>query len=256
MKLSVCVEMIFADLPIVDRIAAVAEAGYPAFEFWGWRNKDLAALKAATQRAGLAVGGFGLDTRGVLVDPATHDQVVEDTRETLAVARELGCTAIFVTTGDERHGVPRAAQHAAVVAALRAMAPHAEAAGVTLVLEPLNTLVDHAGYFLASADEGAAIVREVASPAVGLLFDIYHQQITEGNLSARLDAYRDLIGHVHIAGVPGRHDPEPGELNYPFLMDRLRAWPYTRYVGLEYRPAGDSRESLQRTAQLLGGTGV
>src|SRR5260370_36764718 len=100
MQRSVCVEVIFADLPFVERIAAVAEAGYPAYEFWRWRNKDLAAMKDATRRAGLAVGGFGLDARGVLVDPATHDQVIQDTQETISVARELGGTAIFVTTGD------------------------------------------------------------------------------------------------------------------------------------------------------------
>jgi hydroxypyruvate isomerase len=256
MKLSVCVEMIFTDLPFTERIAAVAEAGYGAFEFWGWRNKDLPAVKEATRRAQLSVAGIAMDTRGLLVDPATHRQIVADAQQTFAVARDLGCPTVLTTTGNERAGVARAEQHAAIVAGLRAVAPHAEAAGVTVALEPLNLLVDHAGYYLASADEGAAIVREVDSPAVRLLFDIYHQQITEGNITARLDACKDLIGHIHIAGVPGRHEPGSGELNYPFLMERLRAWPYTRYVGLEYRPVGGSRESLRQTAELLGGSGV
>jgi hydroxypyruvate isomerase len=136
------------------------------------------------------------------------------------------------------------------------VAPHAEAAAITVVVEPLNTLVDHAGYFLTGADEGAAIIRAVDSPAVRLLFDIYHQQVTEGNLSARLEAYRDLVGHIHVAGVPGRRDPGHGEINYPFLMDQLRRWPYEGYVGLEYRPLGGSRNSVVQTAQLLGGTDI
>ena len=255
MKLSVCVEMIFTDLPFVDRVAAVAEAGYPAYEFWGWRNKDLAALKQAAQRHGLSVAGCALDARAVLVDPAVRSQLVADSREAFAAAREIGCPTLFVTSGNERAGVPRQEQHVSIIEGLRAIAPDAEAAGATVVLEPLNILVDHAGCFLASSDEAAEIVREVHSPAVRLLFDIYHQQITEGNVTARLEAYRDLLGHVHLAGVPGRHEPEPGELNYPFLLDRLRAWGYAKYVGLEYKPVGNSRESIEQSAQILGGTG-
>jgi len=253
-KLSVCVEMIFTELPFIDRIAAVAEAGYGAYEFWGWRKKDLGAIKRATQRAGITVSGLVLDTAATLVDPDTHDQLVGDAQETFAVAQELSCRTVIATTGNERRDVARADQHAAVVAGLRAVASYAEAAGITVVVEPLNTLVDHAGYFLTGADEGAALIREVDSPAVRLLFDIYHQQVTEGNLSARLEAYRDLIGHIHIAGVPGWRDPGHGEINYPFLMNQLRSWPYRGYVGLEYRPLGASRESVLQAAQLLGGT--
>jgi hydroxypyruvate isomerase len=248
--------MIFTELPFVDRIAAVAEAGYGAYEFWKWRKKDLGAIKQATQRAGIAVSGLVLDTAATLVDPDTHDQLVRDAKETFAVAQELGCRAVIATTGNERAGIARMEQHAALVAGLRAVAPHAEAAGITVVVEPLNTLVDHAGYFLTGADEGAAIIREVDSRAVRLLFDIYHQQVTEGNLSARLEAYRDLVGHIHVAGVPGRRDPGHGEINYPFLMDQLRRWPYEGYVGLEYRPLGESRTSVLQTAQLLGGTDI
>jgi hydroxypyruvate isomerase len=248
--------MIFTELPFVDRIAAAAEAGYGAYEFWKWRKKDLGAIKQATQRAGIAVSGLVLDTAATLVDPDTHDQLVRDAKETFAVAQELGCRAVIATTGNERAGIARMEQHAALVAGLRAVAPHAEAAGITVVVEPLNTLVDHAGYFLTGADEGAAIIREVDSRAVRLLFDIYHQQVTEGNLSARLEAYRDLVGHIHVAGVPGRRDPGHGEINYPFLMDQLRRWPYEGYVGLEYRPLGESRTSVLQTAQLLGGTDI
>jgi hydroxypyruvate isomerase len=253
MKLSVCVEMIFKDLPFVDRVAAVADAGYEAYEFWRWREKDLAGIKQATRRADIAVSSMLLDTSASLVDPETHAQLVRDARETFAAAQELGCRTVIATTGNERAGVPREAQHAAVVAGLRAVAPDAEAIGMTVVLEPLNTLVDHPGYFLTSSDEGAQIVREVRSPAVKLLFDIYHQQISEGNLSNRLEAHKDLIGHIHVAGVPGRHDPWTGEVAYPFLMRQLRGWPYIGYVGLEYLALGDARESLLRTAQLLGG---
>jgi hydroxypyruvate isomerase len=254
MKLSVCVEMIFTELPFVDRIAAAAAAGYPAFEFWGWRQKDRAAIKEATRRTGLAVSSLVLDTPARPVEPETHDQLLQAARETFAVAHELQCHRVILLAGNLHAGVARAAHHEAIIAALRALAPIAEDAGVTVVLEPLNALVDHPGYYLTTSSEAAEILRAVDSPFIRLLFDIYHQQVSEGNVSANLEACRDVIGHVHVAGVPGRNEPGRGELNYPFLMDQLRRWPYTGYIGLEYRPTLPSAESLRQSAQVLGGT--
>lgn len=251
MKLTVCAEMFFVDLPFLDRIQAIADAGYKAVEFWAWRSKDIAAIKRITHRTGLSVSSFILETEAVLVDPGTHEQLVRGADETFAVARELGCRSVIALTGNERRGVPRAEQHAAIVAGLRLIARSAEAAGVTIVLEPLNKRVETPDYFLTSSDEGAQIVHAVGSPSVRLLFDIYHQQVSEGDLSVHLEEHREIIGHIHVAGVPGRGDPGNGEINYPFLMDQLRRWPYKGYIGLEYSPDGDPRQSLQRTADLL-----
>jgi hydroxypyruvate isomerase len=254
MRLSVCVEMIFTELPFVDRIAAVAAAGYSAYEFWGWRQRDLASVGAATRRAGLAVSGLVLDTPARPVDAETHGQLLQAARETFAVAGELGCRTVILQAGNLRNDRSRAEQHTAIIDLLKELAPLAEDAGVIVALEPLNTLVDHPGYFLTSSHEGVEIIRSVGSPAIRLLFDIYHQQVSEGNVSANLEACRHQIGHLHVAGVPGRHEPGFGELHYPFLIDQLRGWPYTGYIGLEYRPTLPSQESLRRTAQLLGGT--
>ncbi len=255
MRLSICVEMIFTELPFVDRIAAVAAAGYSAYEFWGWRRQDLTAVREATSRAGLTVSGIVLDTLARPVDSETHEQLLRDTEETFAVARNLGCQTVILQAGNLRADRSRADQQAAIIDVLKRLAPPAENAGIIVALEPLNTLVDHPGYYLTSSREGAAIIRSVGSPAVRLLFDIYHQQISEGNVSANLEACRAEIGHIHVAGAPGRHEPTSGELNYPFLMDQLRAWPYGGYVGLEYRPTLPSAESVRRTGQFLGGTG-
>jgi hydroxypyruvate isomerase len=201
------------------------------------------------------VSGLVIDTPARPVNPETHEQLLQAARETFAVARELECRTAILQAGNLRTGVERAEHQEAIIAALRALAPIAEDTGVTVALEPLNTLVDHPGYYLTASEEGAAIIRAVDSPAIRLLFDIYHQQVSEGNVSANLEACRDVIGHIHVAGVPGRHEPGRGELNYPFLMDQLRGWPYTGYIGLEYRPTLPSGESVRQTAQLLGGTG-
>src|SRR4029077_17233792 len=114
----------------------------------------------------------------------------------------------------------------------------------TVVLEPLNVLVDHAGYYLVTTAEGLEIVDEVASPNVKLLFDIYHQQISEGNVIRNLTENLAKIGHVHAADNPGRHEPGTGELNYAVIFRALDAAGYDGHVGLEYRPSTDPAETL------------
>ena len=140
-----------------------------------------------------------------------------------------------------------------VLDGLKALAPLAEKAGVTLVLEPLNNLVDHAGYWLKYADVGFELVREINSPNIRLLFDIYHQQVTEGNLIQRLTSHLDLIGHVHIADVPGRHQPGSGEINYPVVLGKLREAGYTGYVGCEFEPTISSEQAAASALKLIKG---
>src|SRR5690606_477286 len=153
------------------------------------------------------VASFCVDPMGRLVDPATHDEFLEGVRSTIEQAKRFGVKALIVTVGQERAEVSRDEQREAIIAALRQAAPLAEAAGVTLSVEPLNVLVDHKGYFLSTTDEALEILEAVNSPAVKLLYDVYHQQITEGNLIARITEHKDAIGHIHIADVPGRHEP-------------------------------------------------
>ena len=250
MKFSVCIEMIFNDRPLDERIAAVAEAGFDAFEFWGWRDKDLDAVRAQADVAGLAVAGVigaGLE----LVDEATHAAFLDEIRESAEAAKRLGAGVLIVLTGNEIAERPRAEQHANVVNALKAAAPIARDAGLTLALEPLNPLVDHVGYYLTSSKEGFEILEEVDSPNVGLLFDVYHQQVTEGNVTSNLTAGIERVAHVHVADVPGRHEPGTGELNYMNLLAAAEKAGYAGHVGLEFTPTGDHMEIMTRLAGQL-----
>lgn len=248
-KLSVCIEMIGRETPFLERIALAAEAGYGAIEFWGWANKDIDAIAQQTQAFNVTVAGM-VGTSGKLVDPNLQDRLVEEVRSSLEVAKRLGCRTLIATTGDELPDVPRAKQHDSVVAGLKKVAPLAEQAGMVLVLEPLNLLVDHQGYYLSTSSEGFDIIRQVDSPAVRLLFDVYHQQVTEGNVTANMLANLDLIGHVHVADVPGRHEPGTGELNYGNICRMLQDAGYDGYVGLEFRPTKSSLEVLREAYQL------
>jgi hydroxypyruvate isomerase len=140
-------------------------------------------------------------------------------------------------------------QRQTLIEGLRAALPTAADADVCLVLEPLNQ-IDHPGTFLSSSDEGFAIVREINSPQLKLCFDIYHQQISEGNLTPRIVENLDLIGHIQVADVPGRHEPGTGEINYEHIFGVLREQGYRGFVGLEYTPLVDAIASLKAVRAL------
>lgn len=251
-RISACIEMLFTEVDLNERPARAAECGVDGIEFWGHKNKDIPALIEACRKANVPVAGCG-GAGASLVDPGTEDQAVADMRASVALAKEHGIPTLIATTGQEVEGLDRREQHANIVKRLKAVAGEAEAAGVTFVLEPLNIKVDHKGYYLASSAEGFEILDEVASPAVKLLYDIYHQQITEGDLIRTLTANVSKIGHVHLADHPGRGEPGTGEISCPNVVRALGEAGYAGYVGLEYRPAGDSAESVKRTVALLRG---
>ncbi|NQT52765.1 TIM barrel protein [bacterium] len=261
MKLSVCICMVFGgEFP--DRIRKVADSGLPAFEFWGWSGQDLDAIEAAKNETGLELAALCVDSsdpevrkamgKGSLVHPDAREAYVAAARETIQVAKRLGAPTIITTTGNEREGVSREDQHQSIIDGLKAIAADAEAAGVTFVLEPLNTLVNHAGYYLWSCHQGFDICRAVDSRSVKLLYDIYHQQIMEGNLIQNITENIDLIGHFHSADVPGRHEYGSGEINYANVLAAIDAADYDGYIGLEYSPTGDAAESLEQVKRIVG----
>jgi hydroxypyruvate isomerase len=242
--------MIFGDLPFTDRIAATRAAGLDAVEFWDWRNKDLPAIRTASEQHGVRVVTFGLDTGGPLTVGTGGAALADGVRASIAAANLLGVRTLLCTTGNEQPALSRAEQRRSIVKKLKAIAPLLEESGVTAVLEPLNVRVDHAGYYLVTTSEGIEIIAEVGSPNVKLLFDIYHQQISEGNVLRNLILNLGRIGHVHIADNPGRHEPGTGELNYGVIFRRLDAAGYEGYVGLEYRPSKDAAETLREVQAL------
>jgi len=178
-----------------------------------------------------------------LTDDSNLEAYLDGLKESLAVAKRLGVNMLITQTGNDT-GAAREKQYANLFGGLRACIPLLEESGVTLVVEPLNHLVDHPGYYLTSSDEAAQLIKEVDHPLVKMLFDIYHQQITEGHLSYRLETYLPYIGHIHIAGNPGRSEPSTGEIHDEYLLSLLRQRGYKGAIGLEYFPAKNVRDSL------------
>lgn len=244
MYYSVCAPAVFEGVPVHETLEKIAACGAKYYEFWSWWDQDVEAIAAAQKKTGLKPAA--LCTFFVpLTDPARRKEYIEGLKKTIDVARKLGCPTLISQLGNDT-GAPREAQHASIVEGLRACAPLLEEAGLILTIEPLNTLVNHPGYYLTSSIEGFEIVREVGSPNVRLLYDIYHQQIMEGHLISNTTANIDLIGHFHAAGNPGRHELlGENEIHYPSVFAALKRAGYEKAIGLEYFPLGDPEQSLK-----------
>jgi hydroxypyruvate isomerase len=249
-RLSVCIDMILTELPFLQRMETVKRLGYPAFEFWEWKNKDVDAILRKKNELGLEIATMMGSGWKQMNSEEARKTFVSDIQASLASAKRLGVKTLIVTTGSEDKKFSRAEQHTNYVAALKAVAGFAEQAQVTLVLEPLNTKVDHPGHYLQTAKEGFEILDEVGSPSVKMLFDIYHHQIMEGNVIEDITKNISKIAHFHVADVPGRHEPGTGEINYANVFRAIAESGYKGFVGLEFKPSKAAEETLKDVLKL------
>lgn len=260
MNVSITLPMVFGDDSLVDGVERAAAAGADGIEFFDLDGADAESIAAATADHGVEVastvaigggGNVGHEDDPAMTNPEAADTVVDDLRRSIAEAAELGASSLIVAVGLEQEHLDRDTQREAVVDVLCRVAPDAETAGITLVLEPLNTAVDHPGYYLQSSSEGFEIVEAVDSPNVKLLYDVYHQQVTEGDLIETVTEHVDLIGHLHVADVPGRHEPGTGEINYRNVLAAIDDAGYDGFVGLEFVPSDDPMAAARDSVELV-----
>lgn len=247
LKPSVCVDAVFEGQPIDEAIATVAGLGYQAFEFWCWWEKDKSQLLELCEQYSLTIASCC--TKFIsLVDSARRSEYLDGLNDSILAAKDLSCTTLISQVGDFMVGVDRQSQQESLVAGLVEAATLLEGTGITLVIEPLNEKVDHAGYFLVKSDEAFEIVDQVNSPNVKVVFDIYHQQISEGDLLTHILPNISRIGHFHAAGNPGRNEPFVGEINYPEIFKAIGKTEFDGFVGLEYWPKQDPKSGLGEIA--------
>lgn len=243
MKVSICVDAVYIGKDFVESLKEINSCGVKAFEFWTWWDKDLKAIKAVKEELGLEVVAFC--TKFVsLVDASKREEYISGLKESIEAAKFMGCKTLISQVGNDI-GSPRAEQRKNIVDGLKACVPLLEEAGITLVLEPLNIYVDHAGYYLYSSQEGFDIVDTVGSKNVKLLFDLYHQQIMEGNLIRNCTGNIGKIAHFHAAGNPGRHELCIGEVNYAEVFKAIDVAGYEGYVGFEYFPVEEPAKGIK-----------
>jgi len=249
--LAPCIEWQFTEhANLADRVRAAAAAGYRAAEFHLWRDKDLPGIAAALAETGLGLTGVCVDPRRSIVDPAERAELVAAVRETIAATAPLGKPPLIVASGFKVDGMSEADHFANAVAALKEAAALAEAAGVTLLLEPLNTRL-FAAMYLVSTRLGLDLVEAVGSPNLRLLYDVWHSACMGEDMAEVLAGRIHLVAHVQVADMDDRHEPGTGTLDWGQIMQTLTDLGYTGGIGLEYFPTLPMDQSLQLTRATL-----
>lgn len=268
--ISVCLETVFTTAPVIERLRLISEAGFRFVEFWHPEGtfdgrevrfdqpKNIIAMREECRRLDLAINDFALHAwdgsiGGSPVRKEDRDAYLTQIRHMIECAKKLGCQNGITLSGKIVPNASRSEMRSNLENALAGAIAIAQASDFTLLLEPLNTLVDHPGYYLGSFREAVEIVKTANSPHLKLLYDVYHMQIMEGNVIRTIERNIDLIGHFHAAGVPGRGELFGGELDFREILRRIEACGYQGCFGLEYFPRlADHRESLRKICDYVG----
>lgn len=269
-RLSVCIETIFPyQVPYEEQIRTCASLGFKAYEFWyhdmqrnpkgGWiekeNAKDLDVVYRLNQELGLKLVTFTLnsphaDHGGNLVDDRGTDMMMKELDRLIPIAQKLGVLQLITFVGNERPDMTWAEQIKKVALSLRKMDKMLDGTGVQLTIEPLSH-PKYKGCLLPTIKDAGELCREVGGKHIKILYDFFHIQIMTGNLLASLQEYIEYIGHIHISGIPGQHEPADGEINLPLVLKKLAEMGYTGYFGLEYYPLKEVIPSLKETIEYL-----
>jgi 2-dehydrotetronate isomerase len=249
-KLAANLNYLFQELPFLERFGAAAAAGFRGVELLVPYEAPAAAIAAALERhrltlalLNLPAGDAAAGERGLGALPSRTQDFMAGLERALDYALATGCRRLHVLSGLWPPGRPKSEGAAVLVDNLRRAAERVAPHHITLLIEPINPR-DVPGYFLNTPAEALAILDRVERANVKLQLDLYHCQIVAGDLADHLRRLAGRYDHIQIAGVPERHEPDRGEVNYPYLFDLIDALGYDGWVGCEYRPAGTTRDGL------------
>ena len=250
--LAVSSEMVFLDLPVVERVRRIHDLGFEV-EIWDWTRHEVDALEALRDE-GVVYSSMTGYVRGRLADREGADELLATAAQSVPVARRLGIPRLNLHgTGLDDRGLPVRPSHEVTGPmwlqareTLSRIAELGEREGVQFVLENLNTAVDHPGVPFGRADDCLALVAAVDSPHLRLMLDLYHAQIGEGNLIELCRRALPWVGEIQVADVPGRCEPGTGEIAYPAIARALAGLGYRGTVGLEAWASGDAEVAVER----------
>lgn len=242
--------MLFTDADFLARFERAAAAGFEAVEYlfpYAWDKQDIAdrLQRHDLQQAlfNMPPGNWEAGERGLAALPGREAEFREGVAKAIEYARHLKCTRLHAMAGCPAADVAAQDAQAVYVKNLEYAAQVCREHGITVLIEPINTR-DMPGYFLSGSAQASRVVEDVGADNLKIQYDCYHMQIMEGNLAATMELLLEQIDHVQIAGVPGRHEPDVGEIHYPYLFDCLDAWGYQGWIGCEYRPQGETEAGL------------
>ncbi len=255
---SACIEPMYSELLFLDRFQAAKNDGFEFVEFWSWTDKDLDAVKAAAEEAGIGIAGFNGDADLSLIDPAQKAEYLEFLKKSVAAAKKVGARSVTIHSNGLGEGgviinayneLSDTVKLCTMYDTLLECAKIAEESGIQMNLEPLNTTTDHVGNYLQTTRMAAEMTRLIGSPKLKVLYDAYHMQLNEGSLCDNIRTYGDQFGHIHVADAPGRHEPGTGEINYAKVFACLEESGYTGLVGFELIPEATTAEAVKAIMQ-------
>jgi len=242
--------MMFNEVSFLDRFDAAARAGFKAVEFLFPYDWPAAEIRRRLDSNGLSQalfnmppGNWAKGERGIACLPGRQAEFHDGVKQAIDYAGALGCPLIHCMAGIVPPDISTTTAAAVYAANLAWAAERAQASGVRIVIEPINHR-DMPGYFLNTQAQGAAIVEALGRDRLGLQFDVYHVQITEGDITKRMEQFMPVIAHMQIADVPARNEPGTGEIGWAFVFRRMDDLGYRGWVGCEYRPAGETVAGL------------
>ena len=242
--------MMFTEVPFPERFQAAAEAGFAAVEFlfpYEWPAADVAKWRAAAGVEQVLInmppGDWEAGERGLAALPGREDEFKGQMAQALEYAEALACPRVHCMAGVPGEGADQDACYATFQDNLAYACGAAAKLGVDILIEPLN-FHDAPGYFVVRQDFAHKIVAEVGAVNLAVPMDFYHCQIVEGNLAMALQKYIAGVGHFQISSVPDRHEPDEGEINYPYLFGLIDELGYQGWIGCEYRPRAGTVEGL------------
>jgi hydroxypyruvate isomerase len=258
MKYSICIENFYRDLSFEDKFAAAKRDGFEYCEFWTWKNRNWEGVQKAIADSGIKIAAFSGDDAYSLINPDESRAYVEFLKESIARAREIHCRYLVIHSDAlNRDGSAKViagplsdeVKFLNMYEVLKTVAPFAEREDVTLVLEPLNTRSGqpraHKNYFLEYPQPAFDLTRQVGSDRVKVLYDIYHMQLMAGNIIHTLAENRDQLGYIHLADVPGSHEPGTGELHCGNILKALDSMGYAGFVGFELLPSETDEKAVR-----------
>lgn len=261
-KFAANLSMMYGEVSFLDRFALAAQDGFTGVEFlfpYQYLAQDIRARlqdNALEQVLfNMPPGDWDKGERGIACLPGREDEFRRGVERALGYARILGVRRLHVMSGVAPDDVETERLMQTYLRNLAYAAHQAESEGIEILIEPINER-DMPGYLLNYQWQAVGICKELGMPNLKVLMDLYHCQIMEGDLCRRVESAIDLVGHIQIAGVPGRHEPNVGEINYPFVFDTLSRLGYEGWIGCEYRPRGDTRAGLDWMPKMATARGI
>ena len=234
-----------------ENLDRVAKAGYRNVELVGefrkWSDADWKRIQAKMKTLGIKVDSVAGMKMG-FADPTAGDAYLTELKDLVAINERLECKQIILVSGKRVEGAAEGSQHQVCIDTLKRSAEVLHGAGMVAVIEPIDRL-ENPPIYLDGVTEAFEIVRAVGSPNVKVLYDLYHEQRTHGNLIEKLEKNLDQVELIHIADVPGRHEPGTGELDYRNVYRKLKELKYKGMIAMEFYPTGDVVETLRRAQE-------